>query len=334
MKKLIAIFTILYSLTASGQNGVKGDYFLLINNNSIISLNTLENSKIKEHYTFDITQKSIFTTDKKKRVAILDSEQNSIMLCDFQLSKDTTLTVPFDINAKTMLLTGNNIFIGGEMGKEMLVQYQIKNKVWEKLDIPADVMMFGKAVDDLVINDNLLIAIDNIVLPKYVLFYHLNPKDKLEFSHFTSLKYNSSYESIHHGRITPKYLGLISETMNWGSTFEHITIYSDLNLTTSFAISVEFNGSRAYNDFLLINNKLIIAHQDKGLGILKIKDSYFKANKEEHNDSNPRINEDLVDYKHHKNGEIIRLNLIPNEQKIILTIRNTFGEIDHEIVEI
>ena len=32
MKKLIAILTLFYSLTALGQNGVKGDYFILLNN--------------------------------------------------------------------------------------------------------------------------------------------------------------------------------------------------------------------------------------------------------------------------------------------------------------
>lgn len=334
MKKLIALLTFFYSLTALGQDGVKGDYFLLLKSKNTISLNTFANSAIVEYKTFDITEKSIFTTDKKSRVAILDTAKNSIVLYDFLLSKETKLTIPYDLKPKTLLLFDNNLFVGGEMGKEILIHYQIKKNQWEKLDVPEEVQMWGKAVDDLVINDSLLIAIDNIILPKFILYYDLKSMAKIELSHFRSLKYNSSYESIHQGRITPKYLGLISETMNWGSTYEHITIYSDLDLIKSFAISVKFEGTKAYNDFLIIDDKLFIANKDKGFGIFEIKKSYFKASRDNYDNSNTRVDENLVDYKLSKKGEIIRLTIIPNEPKIILTIRNSLGVITNEIVEI
>ncbi len=334
MKKLITILILFYSLAALGQNGVKGDYFLLLNSESAISLNTFENSEIVEHKTFDITQKSIFTTDKKSRVAILDTAKNSIVLYDFLLSKESKLTIPFDLKPKTLLLFANNLFIGGEMGKEILIQYQIGKNQWEKLEVPEEIQMWGKAVDDLVINDSLLIAIDNIILPKYILYYDLKSKEKLDLSHFKSLKSNSSYESIHQGRITSKYLGLISETLNHGSVYEHITIYSDLDLIKSFAISIEVKQSRNFNDFMIVGDRAFIAHKIEGLGILKIKDSYFKASKDKFDIFNSRVSENLIDYKQYKTGEIIKLTIIPNEPKIILTIRNTLGEITNEIVEI
>jgi hypothetical protein len=122
--------------------------------------------------------------------------------------------------------------------------------------------------------------------------------------------------------------------MNWGSTHEHITIYSDLNLINSFAISLEFSGTRAFNDFLIIENKLLIANREKGLGIIEIKDSYFKASKDKFDTFNTRIDENLIDYKQYKKGENIRLTIIPNTPKIILTIRNSLEEITNEIVEI
>jgi len=151
MKILIAILTLFYSLTTLGQNGVKGDYFLLLNSKSTISLNTFENSAIIKHKTFDITEKSIFTTDKNSRVAILDTAKNSIVLYDFLLSKETKLTIPFDMKPKTLLLFDNNLFVGGEMGKEILIQYQIEKNKWENLVVPEEVQMWGKAVDDLVL---------------------------------------------------------------------------------------------------------------------------------------------------------------------------------------
>ncbi|NOU62356.1 hypothetical protein [Marinifilum caeruleilacunae] len=334
MKKLIAILTLFYSLTALGQNGVKGDYFLLINSDSVISLNTFENSAIVEHKTFDINEKSIFTTDKKSRVAILDTAKNSIVLYDFLLSKETKLTIPYDLKPKTLLLFDNNLFVGGEMGKEILIQYQIKKNQWEKLEVPEEVQMWGKAVDELVINDSLLIAIDNLILPKYILYYDLESEGRLELSHFKRLKYNSSYESIHDGRITSKYLGLISTTMNHGSIYEHITIYSDLDLIKSFAISVEVKQYSNFNDLIIVGDKLFIAHRNNGLGVFEVKDSYFKASKDKFDNFNNRVKESLINYKKYKKGEIIRLTIIPNTSQIILTIRNSLEEITNEIVEI
>jgi len=335
MKRLLVILTLFYSLTIFGQNGIKGNYFLLLKSNEAISLNTFENSIIEEHKTFKISQKSIFTTDKKTRVAILDTVKSNIILYDIQSSKKTKLTIPYDLKPKTILLNENNLFVGGKMGKEILVQYRIKSNKWEKLEIPEEVLMWGKAVDDIVINDSLLIAIDNLVMPKYVLFYSLKPEGKLELSHFKDLKSNGSYESIHQGRITEKYLGLISNTYSGyvGST-EHITIYNNLEFTSSFAISSNqhVKNYHTFNDFAIIGDRIIIASKEKGLGILKIKDSYFKEHDEYKNKRfNTRINTSKIKYLAYKNETILKITIIPNTDIVVLTVQNKKGKTRKEI---
>lgn len=338
MKKLIAILTLFYSLTALGQNGVKGSYFLLLNNKSTISLNTFKNSAILEHKTFDITEKSIFTTDKKSRVAILDTAQNSIVLYDFLLSKETNLTIPYELKPKTILLFDSKLFIGGEMGKEILIQYQIKKNQWEKLEVPEEVQMWGKAVDDLVVNDSLLIAIDNIVTPKYVLFYNLKSEAKAELVHFKELKHNGAYESIHQGRITETYIGLLSDTFSGyvGAT-NHITIYNNLDLTNSFALSSNQNDKNYHNftDFVLTKDKVVIASKEKGLGIFEIKESYFeKTNKYSNRRSNRREDISKIKYTKYNNQVITKLTLIPNTSKIVLTLEDKKGIFSNEIIKI
>jgi len=75
-------------MTACGQNGLKeGNYFLLLKNNKTISLNTFENNKIKEENTYPISEKSIFTTDQKERVAILDTAKIQLHFMNFKLQK-------------------------------------------------------------------------------------------------------------------------------------------------------------------------------------------------------------------------------------------------------
>jgi len=106
------------------------DYFLLLKDKGTISLNTYENGKIKEQKTFAISEKSIFATDQKERVAILDADQNSIILYEIQTAKEFKLSIPYDIKPKCVLLNNENLFVGGEMGKELLVQYHIQSEKW------------------------------------------------------------------------------------------------------------------------------------------------------------------------------------------------------------
>jgi hypothetical protein len=73
------------SLNAFGQNGLQGGrYFLLLKDEKTISVNAFENNEIKEIKTYPISEKSIFTTDQKQRVAILDTANNNLMLYNIE----------------------------------------------------------------------------------------------------------------------------------------------------------------------------------------------------------------------------------------------------------
>lgn len=339
MRILIMImFFAINSLTTFGQNGLKqGDYFLLLSGKKSISLNTFKNNNLNEIKTFDITEKSIYTTDQKSRVAILDTSKNNVLIYDFQSSTEIKLSVPFDLKAKAILLNDNNLFVGGEMGREMLVQYHFQSNEWFNLEIPAQIIFPGKAIDDLVVNDSLLLAIDNLIMPKYILYYHLNETGRLSLSHINDLKSNGTYESIHQGRITSKYFGLISSTYSgYTGASEHITIYKGIDLKKSFAISTgqQDKDFHSFNDFIIIEDKVFIASKEKGLGIFEIKDSYFKTSKDKFDIFNAKVNLSKINYKQHDSGEILKLTIVPNNSKFIMTIRSNIGRISHEIFDL
>jgi len=285
MRKLAVLFLVFWvSVPVFGQNGLNGGkYFLLLKDEKTISVNTFENG-IKEVKTYPITEKSLFTTDQKKRVAILDTAKNTILLYDIETFAGLRLFIPFNIKPLSILLNDDNLFIGGT-GKEILIQYHIQTNQWYSLEFPKETQKWKRAVDDLLVNDSLLIAIDNVLLPKYILFNHLKSTDKLVFSHFKELKLNAGSEYIHQGRITSNYLGLISISYSgYMPPFEHIAIYEDLDLIKSFAISSMVrrendNHIFVFNDFCLIKDKLVIAHKEKGLGIFEIENSYFESDK-------------------------------------------------------
>lgn len=339
MKHLI-LTTLLFFLTLSvfGQNGLKNsNLFLLLKDKRTISINSFEKDKINEIKTFVISEKSIYTTDQNERVVVLDTAKNQVTLYDIK-SGEIKLTIPFDVKPKSIFIDENNLFIGGEKGKEILIQYHLKNGNWYQLEIPNEVIVWGKAIDDIVVNDTLLIAIDNIIMPKYVLFYRKNEIDKLELSHFKELKHNGAYESIHQGRITEKYIGLLSDTYSGyvGAT-NYITIYNSLDLSSSFALSSNQNDKNfhTFTDFILINDKIVIASKEKGLGIFEIKETYFKKSDEYSNrSSNRREDISKIKYTKYENQVISKLTLIPNTNKIVLTLEDKKGVIRHEIIAI
>lgn len=340
MKNIILTTIALFSLSVVfGQNGIKsGNLFLLLKDRKTLSINSVENDKINEVKSFSISEKSIYTTDQKERVAILDTAKNTVTILNLKTSTQVKLTIPYEIKPKTILLNDDNLFVGGQMGKEILIQYHLQNKKWYQLEIPKEVVFFGKAVDDLVVNDNLLIAIDNIVMPKYVLFYQLNSNSKLEFSHYKKLKRNGAYESIHQGRSTDKYLGLLSNTYSGyvGGT-NHITIYNNVELTSSFAISSNQNDKdyHTFTDFIIVKDKILIASKEKGLGFFEIKTKYFKkADKYGNNDSNPRESISKIKYSKYNKQLVINLTLIPNTNKVIVTLENVKGVLTHEIIKV
>lgn len=333
MKKiLLIVLTVVSLLPVFGQNGVNnGSLFLLQKDLKTISVNLFENNRIVEVKDFRITKKSIYTTDQQSFVAILDISKNSVVLIDIYSSNQISFSIPFYIKPKTILLNNNNLFIGGEMGKEILIQYNLENKEWYVLEIPKEVEFVGKAVDDLLVNDSLLIAIDNLIMPKYVLYYDLNSKEKLSFSHFKKLKSNSSYESIHQARITSDYIGLFSTTINEGAISEHLTFYNDIDLFESFAITIDTRKNFVLRDFIVVGDKVFIANSQKGLGIFRIKRSYFKRNEHKYDIFNTQVNENLINYENIKKGEIVKLTRIPHELKIILTIKDSKGKIRNEL---
>ncbi|MEX0290257.1 MAG: hypothetical protein AB3N14_14210 [Flavobacteriaceae bacterium] len=316
------IGTLIFCLTFStlfGQNGLKqGDYFILQKDKNTISINSFTNQAITEKNSYTIDEGSFYATDKQSKVVVMTPNHNYVVIHDIHASHSEKIPVPYDIKAETIFMNNENIFIGGELGKEMLVQYHLKSKKWYSLEIPREIMRVGKAIDDIVVTDSTLIAIDNIVIPKYILYYKLNSHGALTFLESKLLPPNGTYEDIYEGRINSNYLVLSSRTTSgYTGVANHFTIYNNPNLESYFAISipVEHREEGKFNDFAIHNKTLIVAHSEKGLGYLEIKPAYFEARLK--NSSDTEIPQ--IEYGKSEAGTVIDLTLVPNTETLIVT---------------
>ncbi len=79
---------------------------------------------------------------------------------------------------------------------------------------------------------------------------------------------------------------------------------------------------------------LFIANKKRGLGILKIKDSYFNSRQDVDHIFNKEINEEKINYKQYGNEEIIHITKIPGKAKAILTICGLNNIVRYEVINL
>ncbi|MFD2556313.1 hypothetical protein [Sphingobacterium tabacisoli] len=319
---VVAIDSTAFPISAQQQ----GAYFLLTSSEDKLSLNKYQEDKIVSLGQYDININSIYTSDGQSRVAVLDTTSNRVRLYDIELASDTTLRIPYHLNPKCILINGDYLFVGGGLVDEMLIGYHLESKKWFKLDIPDHMRYRGKEIDDLILNGDQLIAIDNIILPKYVLFYILEEGAQVSLIDTKLLKSNGPYESIKKGRLSAKYFGLMSDTESgYTGLHSHITIYKGIGMKEAFSVSTSGRDRLGYleiNDFVIVGNTAWIAYKGKGLGKLPINDSWFVKDEEEGEMVSDIAIVDIsnVQFEQFADQEIEHITQIPNTQKIVLTL--------------
>jgi hypothetical protein len=334
MRKIIAVFQLIFFVTSafSQKKTTENHLFLLMNDEKSISLNFFENGKINEMKKFDISEKSIYITDLKQRVAILDTSKNNFSLYDVESKKTTHRSVPFKIKLKSIALSNEHLFLGGKEAEKILIQYDIKNEKWYAIEKPQDSMDFVRINKHLIIHDDFLMVFGKWTELHDVIFYNLNSNEKIQKPVFKPLKICFTEEDINQIKTSENYLGLLTMMVHHTGSWEVITIYSDFDFENSFSVWFRTKRiNRIFNDFLIAENKLFIADKHQGLGLIKIQKSYFKGKEHEFGIFNYRLNEKKVKFNKIKNGEILHLTKVPNESKIILTIRSDQGILRHEI---
>src|SRR5690606_7190821 len=145
-------------------------------------------------------------------------------------------------------------------------------------------------------------------------------------------------ESIYPARITAKHLGLFSRTYSdYSGATDHITIYDELALTSSIVLSSGEQGKvdHPHAAFAVVDDRLLIAGKEKGLGIFDIQKSHFKESDEFGNRaSNSRVSLSKINYERVENEEVIKITIVPSTTTIILTLREANGKMRHEIRDI
>jgi hypothetical protein len=192
----------------------------------------------------------------KNKVFCLDTANSQILIADLFLSnineKIIKVQIPNDINPISISVFKDNVFVGGDYEKEKIYTYSQTSNKWTKLDIPAELAMFGKSVDDFMITGDTLIAVDNIVMPKYLLYYDIRDLKNIKLIKSYTVPPNGSYETLFRGLIYENYFVILSSTYGGSGSQSYLTVLKRYDLPTLIDYEAK-QGDYEYKGFSISN---------------------------------------------------------------------------------
>ena len=177
---------------------------------------------------------------------------------------------------------------------ELVVSYSIPSDKFTVVDMPFK--EYDKCVDDLLIDNNKVIAVDDIVYPKYLIEYDFSNPDYPYLIKSYNLPENGTYERIRKGTLNEDYVALLSSSFGMDGGGRYINIfrkgfYDDyIRLSQWYGISNNNEDSDKkyfWRDIYLVPNQniLLISSDEDGIGIYRIENDYMSQQDNEDSDS-------------------------------------------------
>lgn len=285
-----------------------------------------------------ILEMTLFPSNKRYCIsetglaACLDKEKKLIIYGflneDGEMKDVTILPFPSMISPKSICIFKNHFILGGENNHdfsnninshELVATYSILQNKFSPVEMPFK--KYDKCIDDLLLDNQKVIAVDNIVYPKYLLEYDFKNPDfpHLIVSH--SLPENGTYESIKKGTLNDSYIALLSSSFGMSGGGKYVNIFrrgnyqSYIRLSQWYGMSNEGNEKKyIWRDILLLPNRnvLLIPSNEDGVGIYSIEDSMISENETEDSDS--------IQYFNSWNKKVIKILLPPQSKENVLIV--------------
>lgn len=191
------------------------------------------------------------------------------------------LPMPSGYTAACLRFHRQVLFVGGNCGQEVLgtFDFAAPEPRWAPLAVPPQFRQHGKRIDDLLLDGDRLIAVDDIVFPKYLLRYDVSDPRNPWLIDVADLPYHSSYERIHSAALGLDWVALFSTTANHGWRGIHIALLGRTELQERAVLSATtnppFGGTddverRDWRGVAFHGNTLLVAAGRDGVGVLNL----------------------------------------------------------------
>ncbi len=190
--------------------------------------------------------------------------------------------LPAGYRATCVAFKDRVLYVAGDCGADVigLFDFDSPDPVWTPLPLSREFRELyrdGKRIDDLLVDGDRLIAVDNIVIPKYLLRFDVSNPRQAVHNQTKEIPFHSSYEQIHSGAIGADWVALLSTSANHGWRAVHIALLDRQNLNEQFALTAtqsrvprreETPPTRDWKALAFHGNTLLIAAGADGVGVL------------------------------------------------------------------
>lgn len=132
----------------------------------------------------------------------------------------------FVIHQGTLIAGGK-----GANGEALWARCPTVDTAWRHIPLPEGVGKFGKSIDALFVRDAKLIAVDNVMRPKWILVYPLEPELRCDGVEKVNLKNHTTYETVIRAAEGKDHYALYSAGINHGRISNYIALLRKDDLT-------------------------------------------------------------------------------------------------------
>lgn len=135
-------------------------------------------------------------------------------------------TLPKKGIAHALLVHGGALFAGGHgnTGESLWVRRDGRQPDWDVVPLPDGIGRRGKAIDALFVHDQELVAIDNILLPKWILVYPMKHGLDAAGVRKYSLTSHTTYETVLRATEGNRVYAVLSRGVNHGIVSFHLAL--------------------------------------------------------------------------------------------------------------
>lgn len=213
------------------------------------------------------------------------------------LQTETRVRFPDQCVISSTSFVGNVLFAAGyrRNARESmwLIDIQGGDSTAQAVQLPADLSneRTNKSIDDLLLTGDRLIAVDDVMYPKFLIAYDVSTPASPELLGYHQIPNHGVYESIFHAAVGDRWMATLSGTSGRMAYAQHVGFFDAASLEEQFAMSNEHRSSRWANypkqaedtignwsSIAFWNDVLLIASGSDGVGVFN-PDSYLSQSK-------------------------------------------------------
>ncbi len=309
------------------------------------TLCTVEGERIVEIAPLDCSPLAAWAVSDRGWVACLASEGRTVSLARVddagKVLSRPDLALSDGQQAACIAFRGEVLYVGGTCGKEAAGLFDLARErpTWTPLELPENLRKDGKRIDALLVDGDRLVAVDDLLFPKWLLAYDAADPRSPRLAEVVRLPVHGTYEHIVAATLGTNWLAVFSTTIGMFGEGRHVGLLDRRTLRPHGGVSWSSRSwtpqgtvqttEPPWEGIAFQGDVLYIACGEDGLGVLDLSGIEKPAEPPAMNDwgwlkdggFSARCGERLRRVPLGEAGEVVGVVAVPDGDRPVLVVR-------------